>query len=202
MSAVTEYLEAAKIDELAAEFRRAGYSVHSSHSSGNTQYDLVAEQGSRKIAVEVVARLALRDDTIAEKVHALREQAHNQGFTEFRLVLVSPPREATVEVEGLETLLLDAIVNTIPSELDSLSSHTRVLGISDIDIASTMIGKDGIRATGTGIVLVELEYGGGEEKDGINEDIDFPFFFDIVLTQDLELQDVTSLTVDTSSFYR
>ena len=107
-----------------------------------------------------------------------------------------------VEVEGLETLLSNAIVNDIPSELDSLSSHTRVLGISDIDITSTTIGRDGIQVAGTGVVLVELEYSGGEERDGLNEEIDFPFSFDLALTQALELEQVVTLSVDTTSFYR
>jgi len=202
MSLAAEYLEAVKLDQLADEFRQAGYKVRLKGGGDETQYDLVAEQGDRKIALEVVARLNTLDETAALRVSALREHAHNQGFNEFRLVLVSPPRETMVEVEGLETLLSNAIVNDIPSELDSLSSHTRVLGISDIDITSTTIGRDGIQVAGTGVVLVELEYSGGEERDGLNEEIDFPFSFDLALTQALELEQVVTLSVDTTSFYR
>ncbi len=50
--------------------------------------------------------------------------------------------------------------------------------------------------------LVELEYSGGEERDGLNEEIDFPFSFDLALTQALELEQVVTLSVDTTSFYR
>jgi len=199
MGLTAEYLEAAKLDELVAEFRRAGYAVRLNEGEGETRYDLVAEQGERRIAVEVVARLNTRDDAVARRVSALREYAHNQGFDEFRLVLVSPPREAVVEVEGLETLLSNALINDIPSKLDILSSHTRVLSISDVDITSTTINREGIQI---GIVLVELEYGGGAERDGLSEEIDFPFSFDLILTLDLELEQLVSLNVDTTSFYR
>lgn len=202
MSMATSYLEAAKLDQLAAEFRQAGYKVRLNDGKDQVSYDLIAEQGDRKIAVEVVVRSNLRDEAVAERVSTLREHAQSQGFDEFRLVLVSPPRETMVEVEGLEGLLLDTIINDIPSELDILSSHTRILGISDIDITSTAIGRDGIHVTGTGVVLVDLGYGGSEEHDGINEEIDFPFFFDLILTQGLEIERVLSLKADTASFYR
>lgn len=202
MGLAAEYLEAAKLDELVAEFRRAGYAVRLNEGEGETRYDLVAEQGERRIAVEVVARLNTRDDAVARRVSTLREHAHNQSFDEFRLVLVSPPREAVVEVEGLETLLSNALINDIPSKLDILSSHTRVLSISDVDITSTTINREGIQIAGTGIVSVELEYGGGAERDGLSEEIDFPFSFDLILTLDLELEQLVSLNVDTTSFYR
>lgn len=132
----------------------------------------------------------------------MREEAQREGFAEFRLVLVRPPREVTVEIEGLEPLLSDTLVINSPSELDALSSNTRILGISDVEITTTAIRREGIQVTGTGIVLVELEYGGGEERDGLNEEIDFPFSFDLILTQGLELAQIISLGVETESLYR
>lgn len=202
MSLAAEYLEAAKLDQLVEEFRQAGYDVRLNEGEGETRYDLVAEQGTRRIAVEVVARSKAQADAVAERVSALREQAYKQGFNEFRLVLVSPPHETAVEIGGLEALLSNALINDIPSELDILSSHTRVLYISDVNITSTTINREGIQVAGTGIVLVELEYGGGEERDGLNEEIDFPFSFDLILTLELELEQLVSLRVDTTSFYR
>jgi hypothetical protein len=203
MSIAAAYLERTKVDQLAEEFRQAGYRVHLEDGEDDgSRYDLVAEQGDRKIAVEVVARTRLRDDTVVDKVAVLREQARHRGFDEFRLVLVSPPRNTVVEVEGLETLLFETIVNDIPSELDILSSHTRIVNISDVEITETAIGKEGIQITGTGIILVDLEYGGGEERDGLNEEIDFPFYFDLLLSTSLDLEQVRSLRVDTESFYR
>jgi len=156
MSVAADYLEAAKLDELAAEFRRAGYHVRLNDGKGSTRYDLTAEQGKRRIAVEVIARVNLRDDAAAERVSTLREHAYSQGFDEFRLVLVSPPRETMVEVDGLADLLFRAIVNDIPSELDILSSRTQIRSISDIDITFITINKEEIQVAGTGIVLVEL----------------------------------------------
>jgi hypothetical protein len=152
MGMAAEYLEATKLDELVAEFRRAGYAVRLNEGEGEARHDLAAEQGERRIAVEVVARLNTRDDAVARRVNTLREHAHNQGFNEFRLVLVSPPHEAIVEVEGLEALLFNALINDIPSGLDILSSHTRVLSISDVDITSTTINREGIQDAGTGIM--------------------------------------------------
>lgn len=57
--------------------------------------------------------------------------------------------------------------------------------------------------TGTGIVEVQLNYGGGQARDGLTVESDFPFDFDVVLRRHLgriEIETVESLTVDTSSF--
>ncbi len=86
-------------------------------------------------------------------------------------------------------------------ELDQLSSHTHVDGISQADVTSISVSKNRIHLSGTGIVEVTLEYGGGEPRDGLTWNTDFPFTFDIELNGQLEVEEINELRVDTSSFY-
>jgi hypothetical protein len=198
MTAAVQYLEAAKLDEIARELEREGYGVVRSFPEGDVVYDLVATRGDRKVAVEVKARSALRES--AESIRQLRERARAHGYDEFRLVVVSPPRERQVEIAGLDDVLLRYMVDNVPAELDGLSSHTYLDAVSDIDVSSIEVTADGIRVVGTGIVEVTLEYGGGESRDGVSWEADFPFDFDVLLNHELEITEVHHLVCDTSSF--
>jgi hypothetical protein len=53
---------------------------------------------------------------------------------------------------------------------------------------------------GSGVVEVELNYGGGEGDDGVSVGTDFPFTFDVELNYSLRIEQVNSIQVDTSSF--
>jgi hypothetical protein len=197
MNAV-QYLEAAKVEEVASQYQREGYEVLVApvHDYG---YDLIAMRGNRRLAIEVKVRSELRKD--AEQIRHLREQAQQQGFDEFRLVVVNPPREVAVEIEGLDEKLWDYLVNHISSDLDELSSGTRIVNVIDVDIDSIDVTVNGIRVTGSGIVEVELEYGGGEERDGLTWSTSFPLTFDVELDHTLDIADVYEMKVDTASFY-
>jgi Holliday junction resolvase len=197
MTAAVQYLEAAKLDELAQQLERDGYNVARSFRDGNVVYDLVATRGDRKVAIEVTARSALRQ--AVESIRQLREQARRNGFDEFRLVVVSPPRERAVEIAGLEDVLLQHMRDNFPAKLAELSSHTSLDAVSQIDVSSIEVSADGIHVIGTGIVEVTLGYG-GEPRDGVSWEADLPFDFDVLLDHQLQIAEVHALEIDTSSF--
>jgi len=88
----------------------------------------------------------------------------------------------------------------IPEELERLSAETRVEGISDVDIDAVDIRQSGIHVRGRGMVEVELNYGGGVDRDGVSSSDAFPFYFDAQFAPDLSLVQV-SRNVDTSDFH-
>jgi hypothetical protein len=193
----TEYLEAAKVEEVAAHLRRQGYDVDASPAGADEGYDLLARKADRKVAVLVKAQSELRE--AAAEIAKLREQALRDGYDEFRLVVVNPPHEKTVEIEGLSNLLTEYMTNHFPGELDQLSSHALIESVSGVEADSVEIGKDGIRVRGSGIVDVALQDAGGEDRDGITSHTDFPFRFDVLLNHDREIEQA-HLDVDTSRF--
>ena len=116
-------------------------------------------------------------------------------------MIVNPPRAVAVEIEGLANKMFDYLVDHLPSDLDELSSGTRIVNVVDVDIDSIDVTVNGIRVTGSGIVEVELEHDGGEERDGLTWGTSFPLTFDVELDHTLDIADAYEMRVDTSSFY-
>ncbi len=193
------YFEAAKTEELARQLESQGYKITRRPARSDAyNYDLIATKNGHKIAFDVILRsnLQQRIGSIAD----LRERAHQQGYNEFRLVVIDPPRQTVVEIEGIEGLLLAHLREDVPQELLDLSSYVRVEDVNYVETNSVEINADGIHVVGSAVVDVDLQYGGGQERDGLDYTIDVPFRFDILLSHDLEIKEVNELVVDTSSF--
>ena len=63
MTDIAQYLEAAKVEEVAEQLKSEGYQIalNQIEPGLNLQYDIVATKGDKRIAVEVKARSHLRD---------------------------------------------------------------------------------------------------------------------------------------------
>ena len=201
MISALDYLEAAKTEELALQLASQGYKVarEAVGPEGKEKYDLVAERGKEKIVFEVKARARLQQESA--QIRHLRKTAHQQGYNEFRLVLVYPPHEIAVEIEGFDMQLLDHLIENMPEELQALSSNTLLKGISDLEFDAVSLSDTGVRVSGTGVVDVALEYDGGEERDGLSVREGYPFEYEVTLNQDRKIETVNRLQVETSSFY-
>lgn len=199
MTAPAQYLEAAQLEELAGKLEAAGYEVSRELRDGDVVYDLVAAKNGRRIVYEVQARSELSE--AAGAIRRVREQAHQRGYDEFRLVVVNPPRERSVEISGLEDALYGYIVNHIPEELRALSPRTHLGRVSQADIDAISITPTGTRVVGTGILDIALNDGAGEPHDGSSWEAAFPFHFDVLLNHRLEIAEVNELRVDTSDFH-
>jgi Holliday junction resolvase-like predicted endonuclease len=197
MTSSTRYLEAAKAEELAAELEAAGYNVTRAALADESGYDLVAAKDNQRIAIEVKARSALRES--ADAIHRLREQARQQGYSEFRLVVVNPPHEKTIQIEGLESVLLPRIMDNIARRYGLHPTLTYSRGASDIRIDSLVVTAEGIRVAGTGAVAVQLGWKGPEADESIGWQADVPFSFDVLLDHALQLKEVYQIEADTSS---
>ena len=175
-----------------------GYTLTTDEPIDGHSADLVARKNGRTVVYEFKIAETLGPD--ADELRRIRAHAAEKGF-DFRLVIVKPPKAPVIEVVGLESILFEVITNPIPQELDSLATAVFVEGVSDIDIVDIEVRKGGIEVAGEGTVDVRLEYGGGEARDGVTSDDNYPFAFRIVLDHNLEVTSVLELNVDTSSFY-
>ena len=197
MSKLDEYLEAAKIEELTHAFQQDGFEVVEQPSSG-LRFDLIVRRGGQTTAIEVKSARSLRPE--AQHVMKLRDLAQNEGYSDFRLVVVHPPKTTEIAIDGFESTLLLFIIENFPPELDQLSSGTQVSDVSDLSFDEVEIGRESIRTKGTGAVRVALEYDGGAERDGLTAYDDYPFSFQVELNRNLDIMK-GSVHVDTSSFY-
>jgi len=200
-SASADYLEAARLEELAEDLRSRGYRVKSDARIGDQVFDLFAQRGSERLVFEVKARSRLKDAT--EQVARLRAAAQEAGLTQFRLVVVNEPHEVEVTIGDFENELARYLLEEeLPSGLDEISSATRVEGVTDVAIQSVDIRRSGIHVRGRASVDVELNYGGGTARDGLTVSDSLPFTFDVELGPDLKLVRVNEVEVDLSGFYR
>ncbi|MCG8348536.1 MAG: hypothetical protein MI924_12265 [Chloroflexales bacterium] len=141
-----------------------GYRVvrHQSEPGANLRYDIIATKDRKRIAVEVKARSHLRNS--AGLIRELREHATRQGYDEFRLVVVNPPREQTIEIDNFVSILYEYMVHVSFSKLQNLAVRSFIENVSDIEIDSIEVNVDGVHVCGTGLTSVLLEYG----DDNIN----------------------------------
>jgi len=196
MSSAIRYLEAEKVEEIATTLRSQGFSVEEEARNDSPQFDLVATKADTRIAVEVKAGAALRES--AQEIRALRDKAHRQGFSEFRLVVVNPPRATSVAIDDLGGKLARLMIDDFPAELEGLAAHTAIESVNDLEVEALTIDRSGINVTGNAIVNVLLSYGGAQD-DGTNLESDFPFRFDIRMDHALKIVEHRRWFVDTSS---
>lgn len=223
MTTSIQYLEAAKIEEVASRLRGEGYEVTISPTGRDEDYDIVARKGDKKLAVEVKVNSQLRDS--AALIKTLRRRSIEHGYDEFRLVVVSPPREVKVSIEKLEEELFKYMEQNLPSVLAGHPSQTfgelgvpdvneiRLVGIGEIDIDSIDITTDGVQVVGNGVAEIEVDYWEIQEgpfwSAGFPPQDDrsltrwktaLPFAFDVILNHDLTISQAQKIAVDTSSF--
>lgn len=204
MIASVEYLEAAKIEEVAEKLRDQGYEVILQPQAPYEGYDLIATKGDKKLAVEVTVNTQLRESI--ETIKTLRKRAIVQGIDEFQLVVVSPPREVDVEIEGLETELRSALLRYLITNKESIdklrddSEHINIQRITQVDIRSVEIANDGIRVTGDGVVEVSIHPLSVGDSPPLKYSWGMPFNFDVKLGHDLKISEVYTLAIDQSAF--
>lgn len=205
-----DYVKATTIEEKALEYQNKGYEVVMSpidvsfpFETRPQDYDIVATKGDYKVAIEVIARAKLGREVM--RIAKLRRQAKKEGFDDFRLVVVDPPRQIPVNVEGIEPKLRQYMIENLPQELAELPNHpdvlpdgVQVLKVTSITIDSIAIQVGGMRVAGRGTVIVNIYYKQDDER--FWEDDDFPFNFDVELDRQLNLTRVHDITVNSKHF--
>lgn len=193
-----DYLEAEKIEDLEASLRSSGYQVAREAAVGNEVFDIVAERDGQLQLYEVKARSRLQESI--EEVARLRAAARQAGVKGFSVVVVSPPREIDVEVEGLASELTGYFLEALPAAVDRLSADTRVERVRVVEIASVKVRSSGIRVQGRGALEVELNYLGKPGSIGASLDETLSFEFDVDLASDLRLTHVNTIDIDLSDY--
>ena len=85
-------------------------------------------------------------------------------------------------LDELEIIIETDIRNDMPSDLDSLSTHTYIDSVYNIQLSSKEIKSNIAFLEGTGTVSVELQFGSDGDKkhgDGFTDTMDFNFSFQI-----------------------
>lgn len=184
-------VEAAKLEELVQRFEADGYDVRLDEPVGDAVADLVAVKNGRRVAVDVVARPHLAEQQEARR--ALRRAAKVAGFSEYRMVIVSPPREPDLEVEGLEDVLYQLCQEKLLVEFDHRSSCTRMADVVLEQIDLLHVGGNRVQIAGTAHLGLHLQSGDRSDDDDRHSTEYIPIAFDLELDAAGEVREVHRL---------
>lgn len=195
-----QYLHEAKALEIIEELRAKGYQVVKDKKEGSFQFDIVATKGKEKVYIEIKTGSSIKK--ASPQLASMAHYVQSIPNARFEFVVANPPRKKEIAIEGLEEELFDYLINNFPSELDILSTHTRIKDVSNIDIDKITVEPDMISVSGSATVEVSLQYGSDrEQEEGDIMNDSFPLKFEVVLDSDLKIQDVQQMDIDTSSWF-
>lgn len=186
--------EAAAVEQLSVRLQQEGYSVEREATVDGFQFDLIARRPDGKVVLCEVKVPGQGDAAWVRHVAGLREQARAMGGR-FQLVLVRPPRDTNVQVDGLEKALERALLQQPPYELGSIAKEAVVRSVGDLDISSVSIHEDVVEIEGDATVAVELF----DADDEAFAQESLPLFFRAKLDRANHIQEFTELRVDASS---
>ena len=188
------------LEQLIKEYSAQGWKLTQGEEIGERKVDLIARKGKEVIVFEIKSERYSGKEK--DKAASLAREAREKGY-EFRLVIVNPPKERSVEVIGLELLFYQYFIENFPGELDALSSSTTLNDVYDCDVDDITVNEGtNIEVKGVGTIEVMLQY--GPSSDGDSSSMSFPFSFEVLLRIEegkLTIEEVMTLSVDTSSFY-
>lgn len=187
----------AAIAEMTDSYRKQGYNVNTDFKLGDYHVDLYCEKEGTKLAFE----FKTRERSDYERIEAMREIA-NENDIHFRVVIVRIPVDKHISVEGIEETLEHYFNNDMPSDLDCLSTHTRVVEVEPAVITLLQMKSiDEIEISGNSEVVVDLCF---DNDDDHCDTESYPFTFKGVWAfnenRELELQELSDLKFDTSSY--
>jgi len=191
------FLERAAADELSEQLSRDGWMVEKEADIDGSRLDLVARRGSETIFFEFKLAGSPSSDDWSAQLVALQQLARRHGAA-FRLVLVRPPRQMELEIDGVAQMLFNALVQHPPWQVADIAGHTLIEEVEGVDLESVQIRGTIARVRGEANLGVTLQTGGGE---AIGSET-FPFAFSATLdlaegrADEVEVDDV-----DLSSWY-
>lgn len=171
-------IEYTAIQKITKELTRDGFTVKNKFASHKNDklFDLYAEKGEDKRIYE----LKIGKYKIQKKQFiSLQEEAKKLGAKLF-IVYLEVPRSKEIDFEGLDQIIYEDLLNDFPSEIDSLSTHTTIESVEDIEIDSINISKEMIKLTGSGTINVHLQFGSSfdlKNDDGLEDKSNVEFFF-------------------------
>lgn len=191
------YLERAAAEELAGSLARDGWTVERESQVDDSRVDLVARRGGETVFYEF--KLAGSTASAGWAGHLVSQQqlARRHGAA-FRLVLVRPPRQMDLEIDGVGQMLFERIVQYPPSEVSDIAGHTLIDDVEGVDLTSVRIRGTIAEIAGEAILGVTLQTGSGEVIGSES----FPFTFSATLDLTAGRADEVEVhEVDTTSWY-
>lgn len=180
----------ANIKQKAEELIRDGYRL-----IPDSPFDLLVEKNGHKRVYEFKYR---NGDRRTLKLEEIRKRAEKEG-AEFIVVYMLRPNRDSIEFDDLGELIMEYFTDNFPSDLDELSSHTRLSEVYVEAITDISLTERDITIKGEASVTVSLQYGSDreQEEDEEEECMTFPMDFEASMNWNREITDM-DYEIDTS----
>jgi len=198
MTHLLEGFKADKVEELIASLKAEGYRVKRDGKKRDDKFDLIASKGGRTIAYAVRTSGEIRDG--ADAVLGLHRRAREEGYDDFRLKVVSPPRQTTTRIEGLEDRLRAQLERHPPEKFGRIPGRKIIEAVHGTEVDSIALIDGGSRVTGSAILQVRVRDGQALGDGAEDFRAEFPFTFDLDLKPDLAVSEAR-IVVDTSEYF-
>ncbi len=186
-----KHLNNAVIESQERKYTKLGYKIKKDARFGNYIADLVAVKNDEKIVIEIKIGKENRD-TI-NRIKEIKKIINKNPIYKFLYVHIEEPQLPSIEIENLHLIITDYLINNdFPPELDSLSTHTNIEGVSDVEIDEILISKNNIFLKGGCIVEISLNFG-SDDDEGTSWDDSIYLRFSFHLDNKLKITEVESL---------
>lgn len=205
MKPLKDYLlplyEKATIEQIADEYRDKGYTVRKGEKVGPYRVDLAVEKDSEITYIEVKSR---REGSEAKRrIKEMIDYFNTIPNAHFQVYVSRNPDPPKIEIDDIDHVLYNYFIYNFPSQLDELSTHTRIEDVYDVSIKEIKVGKD-IFVSCSGMVSVSLQYGSDSEQESEQPFVlPFPFEFKGTVKYKEEgysVDECLSLNIDTSGY--
>ncbi|MEM6845519.1 MAG: hypothetical protein AAF632_25115 [Bacteroidota bacterium] len=196
---LSEVYERTALEEVAEKYRNEGYEVTLESQIGEFWVDMMVKKGNEVILIEAINfRESLRqNEDRKRRMKQLRKAAKEIPGAKTRLVLIAPPENKRIQIEGIEKKLTEYFTRNFPSELSNLASRVRMGNVTDIEIQTLETSSEGMRITGYASISVDLDY----ESERVEMYESFPVEFDITLNSSQEVEKASKFLIDTAAYY-
>lgn len=172
-------------EKICSELVKQGFAVFEEKSSttGNFRYDIYAEKSDEKRIYELkIGKNKIYKNQLAR----LQEEAKKIKAKLF-IVYLEVPKSKQIDYDDLDQIIFENLLNNFPTELDTLSTHTSLESVNNVDIESINVQSAGITLSGSASLDLDLQFGSNYdiiEGDGLQDSTTIDFYFRIRICND------------------
>lgn len=207
MKPLKDYLrqnfEKSFIEQIADDYREKGYKVRTDVKVGDYRVDIAATKGDELIYIEVKTHSENSD--AKRRIKAMSEYFKAIPNAKFLVMISRYPEPKKIVFDEIEPILYEYFTLEFPSDLDALSTHTRMEDVHGVTITEVKIQDGDLEIKCNGMVGVTLQYGSDSEQEPGDTPMymSFPFEFrgTVSYDRDYSVTDCDELEIDTDAFY-
>lgn len=186
MGEVISGIENAAAIKITRELEKEGFKVVREEFLEDSRMclDLYAEKGDDRRIYE----FKIEKNKQNSRLDILQQEAKRRK-AKLYVIYLQVPRSKEIEYEGLEDIIYEDLVDDFPSELDMLSTHTRIDSVDNIEIDSIQILQNCINMRGSGSINLYLQWGTDREvarDEGLVIEESKDFYWEISVDRETE----------------